>query len=370
MYKITLSGENNSAKWYHALGKQNYLSGNHQRALENFDLSIAADPDYADSWLGKGVILYAMGRIEEAMECYDRAIKGKHDPTNSDIRYKVNEGILEIHPHNQIVDYALHNKGLCYVRIGQLVKALEYFDKAVSINPDYLDGWLSKAQTLASLGKIEEAITSYDEAIKLNPDSFHVWYSKGTRLTMASRWEQALPCYDEALKIASLRKDTKSKDDLAGEAGALDNKGYCLSELDRYEEALKCHAKALEINPNHQNALINYGRALYGLGRYNDAIKSYNKATQINPWNGLVWFHTAYALDKIGKKREAIISFEKALKLSPPLDITIKILSQEAEIFRDDQKFKEALQCYNKILVLDPTNEQALRGKRELENLC
>lgn len=342
-----MSGESENAKRYHVLGNQQYNLGNHQRALQYFDLSIAADPSYGDSWLGKGVILYSMGKYEEAIECYDRAIKGRHDPTNMNSQYIVKEGNLEIHPHNQIVDFALHNKGLCYVQFGQWTKALECFEQALSLNPIYVDAWVNKARTLASDGKIEEAITSYDEAIRLNPDSFHIWYNKGISLTLSGRWEQSLPCYDEALKISAMKKGQKSLEDLAGEVGALDNKGYCLAQLGRYEEALNYHAKALEINPNHQNALINQGNALYGLARYKDAVKSYKKATEINPGNGLAWYHLGNALEKVGKRDSALSSFDRALKLSPPSDIAVKIQCHKAAIFRH---MKNSKKHYNAIL--------------------
>ena len=47
---------------------------------------------------------------------------------------------------------------------------MEWYDKAIKIDPDYVSAYVSKGSILEILGKYKEAITWYDKAIKIDPD--------------------------------------------------------------------------------------------------------------------------------------------------------------------------------------------------------
>lgn len=49
-------------------------------------------------------------------------------------------------------------------------RALELYDWAVILKPDYHEAWFNKGVTLGKLGKYEDEITCYDKIIELKPD--------------------------------------------------------------------------------------------------------------------------------------------------------------------------------------------------------
>ena len=49
-------------------------------------------------------------------------------------------------------------------------EAIDFFNKAIQIQPYYADAHNNLGTALSGLGKIIEAINSYKEAIKLQPD--------------------------------------------------------------------------------------------------------------------------------------------------------------------------------------------------------
>ena len=43
-------------------------------AIASYDKALRIDPDYADAWFNKGMILKKMGRSKEATECIEKSI--------------------------------------------------------------------------------------------------------------------------------------------------------------------------------------------------------------------------------------------------------------------------------------------------------
>ena len=76
--------------------------------------------------------------------------------------------------------------------------------------------WLCKGSSFAELGLHEEAIECYDEAIAINPQYLEAWYNKGNSLAEGlGRHEEAIECYDEAIAINSHFKDVCTTRELA-----------------------------------------------------------------------------------------------------------------------------------------------------------
>ena len=124
-------------------------------------------------WRNKGGALYSLGKYDEAIECYDKAIK--------------------IDPDNSVV---WNNKGLALNSLGKYDEAIECYDKAIKIDPDDADLWNNKGLALNSLGNVIAAITSYDKAIKIDPDDADLWNNKGLALNSLGNDIEAKKCHD------------------------------------------------------------------------------------------------------------------------------------------------------------------------------
>lgn len=64
----------------------------------------------------------------------------------------------------------MNNKGCILTKLGKYQEAIESYDKALEINPNDFDAWNNKGHALKDSGRYQEAITSYDKALKINPD--------------------------------------------------------------------------------------------------------------------------------------------------------------------------------------------------------
>lgn len=168
--------------------------------------------------------------------------------------------------------------------------------------------WNNDGAKLSKLGKFEEAIECYDKAIEINPNFFLAWGNKGLALFNLKRYEEAMECFDKIIDIEPR--------DFQG----YENKGRALLNLKKNEEAIRCFDKAIELKPTSWVLWDNKGRALFNLQKFEEAIECFNKALEDNPRNVETWILKGMAFDYLSEYSEAIECCEKALEIDPNFD--------------------------------------------------
>ena len=128
---------------------------------------------------------------------------------------------------------------------GEYSKALEYFERAIRLEPKNPVGWTRKAAAEIYLRDYSNAIESCDEALNLNRKSPDAWFNRGLVFDRKQQFEEALKNYDYALRYNP--KHIK----------ALNNKGTVLGQLERWDEAKACFHKVLQIDPENKDAKEN-----------------------------------------------------------------------------------------------------------------
>jgi tetratricopeptide (TPR) repeat protein len=141
-------------------------------------------------------------------------------------------------------------RGVELTERGQYAGALQAYDRALCIRPDYIEAWLNKGVVLSAQRRYEKALRAYDEALRLSPNHPQIQYYKGIVLAKQERYREALAALDQALHLdASL-------------VGAWSDKGFVLIRLGLYSDAIKACNEALRLEPQHRGARINRSRAL------------------------------------------------------------------------------------------------------------
>ena len=195
--------------------------------------------------------------------------------------------------------------GVCYKAIGQLDVAVEYFEKALAIKPDYTEVNYNLGLTHQELGQLDAAVESYKKALAVNPNYAEAHNNLGVTLKELGQLDSAVECYEKAI--------TTQPD----YAEAHNNLGLAFYELDQVDAAVESYKKALAIKPDYAEVNYNLGNALNDLGQVDDAVKSYEKALAIKPDYAEAHNNLGNVFKDLGQLDDAIKSYERALAIKP-----------------------------------------------------
>ncbi|WP_347274522.1 tetratricopeptide repeat protein [Candidatus Kuenenia sp.] len=167
------------------------------KAIKYFDKAIEIDQNFAAPWYNKGRTLYELCKYEDAIICFDKVIE------ISQLQLTIEKNQQLTIPVKEDLAGVWGNKGLAFAKLGKVQEAITCFDKSIDINPKDEKSWTNKGVALAELGKYQEAVACYNKGIEINPKSTLVWNNKGYALYKLGMYEEAITCYDEAIRIDS-----------------------------------------------------------------------------------------------------------------------------------------------------------------------
>jgi tetratricopeptide (TPR) repeat protein len=197
-------------------------------------------------------------------------------------------------------------------------EAVETYDRALSIHPNFFQGWCNRGVALERMNRLEDAIASYDRAIALRADLTAAHANRGNALAALGRHEAAVDSFDRALA---------TKPDFA-EIHL--NRGNSLARLRRREEALASYERALAIRPDMAEAQFGRGMVLREQTRFEEAVRCFDRAIALNrndAVRGLFHSHRAEALNMLGRFPEALADVSHCLQVAPDDDQALYAVS-------------------------------------------
>jgi tetratricopeptide (TPR) repeat protein len=171
-----------------------------------------------------------------------------------------------------------------------------------------VESWLNQGIALGDKGKYEEAIQAFDEAIRINPQYEAAWYLKGAALHQQARYDEAIGAIDRAIEINPQDSD------------AWYLKGMVLDDLGKSDEAMQAFDNSTQIDPQNADAWYYKGEALYYHGKYDEAVHAIDEAIGINSQDADAWYLKSMALDELGKHDEADLAYNKSIEIDPEID--------------------------------------------------
>jgi tetratricopeptide (TPR) repeat protein len=127
--------------WYE-IGEIFLEKGNTDEAMKAYNISIELDPDYSYSWIRKGSILGRAGMHQDAINCFDEAIRCYNAGYMSDTKE---------------AKVPLYLKGIALFEQGKYDEAIMAYDEAISLDLNYAAAWYYKNLSLQELDRIAEA---------------------------------------------------------------------------------------------------------------------------------------------------------------------------------------------------------------------
>jgi len=216
---------------------------------------------------------------------------------------------------------------------------LIYHTKALELN--------GQGDILRGEKRFDEAITFYEKAIFLDPNYVDPWIGKGYCLKDQEKLDDALNCFIQAIHINSYCSQ------------AWEEKGKCLGEKELFDEAIVCYNIAIDLGQNTAALWEGRGWALYHLEKYDDALTSFDNAGKVHgdkstctqPWIGKGWSY--FRKNNI---TEAEVNFNIAIDVAPKAPGP---WVEKGHFLFEQKKYNESVGCFKEAVALAPSDSYA-----------
>ncbi|MBD2290365.1 tetratricopeptide repeat protein [Microcystis wesenbergii FACHB-1317] len=238
------------------------------------------------------------------------------------------------------------------------------------------DIWIERGGQLWRLFRFEEAIKAFDEAIKQNdPENVYLaWYGKGLALFELREHQPAIEALQQAINTLPKREDLKKF-----HSSILQRQSVVYSFLgdfstsagrerearENYEQALTVINQAISLVPNNPNHYNEKSAVLSRLKRYDEGLAAITQAIDLAP--RAVWYGNRGNLYRDQQKYKlALDDYNKAIELNPN---HAGAYYNRALLYSDQKKYDLALSDYDKAIEINPNYAEAYVNRGVLYRL-
>lgn len=182
-----------NAHIHYDLGLNAQASGDVRSALNEYNLALQYDPNFADAENALGILYHlAFRQPDEAEKHYKKALQLKPDYSGAKVnlaalyldlgRYDeaiaLDEEVLkDLSYKNQYLP--ANNEGWAWYKKGDTARALSLILETVRANPDFCQGYRNLGLIYAEQGKLDLAQTELERMVKKCPESAQGFYDLG-----------------------------------------------------------------------------------------------------------------------------------------------------------------------------------------------
>jgi tetratricopeptide (TPR) repeat protein len=212
-----------------------------------------------------------------------------NDPTDPDIRISGCTAVIQsgggtrrrwlqsARSKNEFLAFAFNNRSVAYHAKGQYDRAIQDYDEAIRLKPDYANAFDSRGNSYRHMGQYDSAIQDYDQAIRLKPDNAKAFNNRGAAYDGKGQYDRAIQDYAQAIRL---------KPDYAP---AFNNRGQSRYYLEQFAPAATDFVRGLALNPSSAYAVLWLHLARSKIGARDADELSRNAATlDLGKWPGRV----------------------------------------------------------------------------------
>jgi tetratricopeptide (TPR) repeat protein len=250
----------------------------------------ASDPE---SLLRQALALHQGGRVDEAERLYRRILELQPRHFNALHLSGVIAGqrgdfglaaeligkAIGVYANDPLSNNNYAN-ALC--ELGRTEDALAAYEKAITLNNDFIDAHFGRAMLLLRLGRLAESLAELDVIVGRVPEHAEAWFQRGNVLRQLQRYDDGCQAYEKARDLQPQNVDYRK------------NLGNIYRVLRRHEDALECYQEAVRLNPKDAEAYNNLGIAMRELERFDEAIAAYERAIELDPDYAPAHLHLAF----------------------------------------------------------------------------
>ena len=223
-------------------------AGSWKNGLTLFTHGVEVAPENSLAQYNIGVVLARQGRVDEAIDHYERAITARP-------RFAA----------------AHDNLGWALAKQGRAAAALEHYREALRIDARYVSAYNNLGNLLLEQGDVDQAVASFEKAVLYQPGYAEGHNNLGVALYQRGRTEEALAQF---LIVVALKPYNVK---------AHYNAGAILLDRGDREGAGAHFREALGYEPGFADAHYGLGQVAVQEGRRDQAVASLRRAVELRP---------------------------------------------------------------------------------------
>lgn len=287
----------------------------------------------------------------------------QQDNTNAAIDYLQKAATLQ--PANQNIQLHLAN---ALKQQGLFNQAADVLQKTLTQFPDYIAAYNNLGTVYFALGKWDEAIASYKTAIDKQANYVDAYYNLGLAYSKKNAFEDAIRTYKTLLDyapdhfparfhLACIYMQQNQLDAAIAEFLIISsvhayhfetesNLATCYLRLGNLKSARQHYINAIKIHPTDTQLLFNLGYISTQLGDTDQAIQFYQRTVQANPDLFAAHNNVGVAFLAKGHPEFALHHFQEALRIQPnnkTIAYTVQMLSQNQRLLAAPPDYIQSL---------------------------
>ncbi|MGV8125512.1 MAG: tetratricopeptide repeat protein [Candidatus Xenobiia bacterium LiM19] len=348
-FKKSLSYEPTNELARIGTGASYELSGNIDEALTYYQSIEQIETSTIMSLYQSARILAMQKKQKEALKSIDAAIKCR--PSSFILNYKKAQIFLQCEDHrgffsfyNTIYHLDAHYHAFYTLRAralldtGAIKEAHAYLTSAAAVFSDDIDVCKTLAALDIRLGFPEKALDLYDRIISMNPLNADGYLGKGVMLYVMKRYD------DSAAHLGAYMTLCPFDPYIYLYLGAV------TCEIGDHNKAEMYFRKAVNVQSHFACAWANLGIFYFRTGKPDESIQYAERALRINNTNVHAWLCRGRAQKAQGNRDEALKSIEQALYYSPQ---ELYGWFQKGILHYELKDYKQSLECFSKACEID-----------------
>ncbi|OAC99915.1 hypothetical protein MUCCIDRAFT_147886, partial [Mucor lusitanicus CBS 277.49] len=243
---------------------------------------------------------------------------------------------------NQAVAHNL--KGTLIFLEGQSDEALNAFNEALRLDPNYIQVYIKKSNVYMEKGDLTAALAQMEIASNLSPLDPDIYYHLGQIHYISGHYDLAMKDYAESIRLDPTF------------VYAHIQLAVVQHRLGNHSTAVAMFQKISTQFPTQAEVFNYYGEVLIDQGNIQGAINMFDKAMALDPSHPLPFINKAMILyQHLGRPDEAIQLCKSALDADPACDAAVASLAQ---MLIEQDRPSEALVYYEKAIPLARTQPE------------
>ena len=332
--------------------------GRTDRAIAEYEALVAEHPDDISSVVLLGCLYNFDHQHEKAVDAFNMAIVSHPDNFHDDSSNEQMEFLLATGQ----VDRALENvqwlidrigpmpdlyvrMGDILSRAGQSLEAIMHYEKALRLQPNYLEATIKLGTHYLRIGRYALAAEQFNRGVEINDEIVDAYIG----LAMA---QDAAGAADETLRTLSLAGAIQQNSTLLFSETATLHLQSTMAQMDPdgtpatldramlMEDVIRGHRRQVQERPRSADIHYKFGMLMMGLNDWPKAVESLENALRINPTHHRALSKLALCLCEMGQSAQAV----QRLTTGAPLDHeTLALHYQTAVLYCDRRRFAQAI---------------------------